>query len=327
MQNHLSTMKKIIALPLLVSLLFFSFGTPKAEALVPGLTVPTTDGLSIFEQITQTVAANGFNLAQEAMRISADSVAYAAGQALLNQLTDNTISWIRGGFQGSPSFDINPEKLLTDLADSVAGSTARQIRGLAICDFDPTFKNDLANMVELSTRSDANNKFAAQVQCPFPSLNFSTSGFYSGASNAFQQNGGWQAFEASLSDRGNAFGVAIIANQELIARQQSAQDVQEKKLARSSGFLDIIDTNDCTYPEGQAAFDAIDWTNDPQGRAIYQRMYCNTKTPGKIAGDQLTKALGVNMDKVGFVDNVNKILSTLVTALTQSAVSASRELF
>lgn len=316
MKNRFTTTKKIFTLPLVVTTLFFSLNTPKAEAL--GLAVPSWDGLSILETITQQLADSADEIIQESVRISLDSAAYAAGQALLNQMTENTIAWIRGGYQGSPSFDVNPERLMNDLADSVAGNTARQIRGLALCDFDNTFRNDLANMVELSTRRDAPAKFAAQVQCPFPST-INASDFFRAGARSFEQNGGWDTFERSLSDSGNRFGARVMVSQELIARQDTAQTTQEKKLARSNGFLDIVNTDDCTYPEGQAAFDAIDWSNDPKGKALWQKQYCNTRTPGKVVGDTLTKTLGVDMDKLGLVDSVNKIIGAVINQMISDA--------
>lgn len=319
MKNYSLKIKNILILPLVVVVIFFSLNTPRAHA--QGIVVPTWDALDIFEQITQSLVRAAADMALQAGRISVDSAAYAAGQLLLNQVTDNTITWIRGGFNGSPSFDVNPEKLLLGLADGVAGNTARQIRGLTNTSFSSTFINDLSNSVELSTRNDASAKFAAQLRNPFPST-INPSSFYTPGANTFQQNGGWKAFEAALEDSGNGFGTRVLVGEELAVRQETAQKIQETKLARSNGFMDIVDTGNCAYPEGQEAFDAIDWEYDPGGKANWQKMYCATKTPGKVVGDQLTKALGVDMDRLGFVDNINKILGAVIRELTSSAVKS-----
>ena len=121
MKNYSLPIKKLLAIPFLVTALFFTLGTPKAEAVV---NVPTWDALSIWETIEQQLFDIAEELSLEELLISWDTVVYEFGQELLNQVTDNTITWIRGGFNGSPSFDVNPEQLLLGLADSVAGNTA-----------------------------------------------------------------------------------------------------------------------------------------------------------------------------------------------------------
>lgn len=317
MKNYFLKHKKNITIPLVIVVTLFTFSAQRADAII--VHDPVHTAFNIFEQIAQRAVGVAADLAQEAARISIDSAAYAAGQALLNQVTDNTISWIRGGFNGSPSFDVNPEQLLLGLTDSVAGRTAYEIRGLTNTSFLPGFLNDLANSVELSTRSNASAKFADKLKSPFPQ-GVDASSFYNSGINSFEQNGGWESFQASLEDSGNSFGARVLISQELATRQNEALSIQEKKLARSSGFLDIIDESSCNYPESVQMIMTQNAGLDPASDAAYKRQYCSISTPGKIAGDQLTQALGIDMDRLGFVDNINKILGAIIRQLTTEAV-------
>lgn len=320
MKNYSLPIKKLLAIPFLVTALFFTLGTPKTEAVV---SVPTWDGLSIWETIVQQGLDILEELSLEKLMDSWDVLAYTAAQELLNIVTDNTIAWIRGGFNGSPSFDVDPEQLLLGLADSVAGNTANEIRLLADGSFLSGFVSDLANELELSTRSYASAKFAEQIKSPFPS-NINPEDFYSSGVNSFEENGGWGAMESALSDAGNPFGMRIITSKELAIRQNEARSVQEKKLERSSGFLDIIDESKCEYPESVQMIMAQNDGMDPASDEAYKRQYCPVSSPGKIAGDQLTQALGIDMERLGFVDNINKIWGALIRQLTTEAV---KELF
>jgi hypothetical protein len=310
--NNLSKIQKILLLPL-VAVLFTSFDTPQAQAQVPGVFVPVYSAIehstSAADALWQDVTENGISM-----------LAYQAGQVALNQLTQNTLSWIRGGFNGSPSFAIDPYELFLGLADMEAAGLGREIRGLATCNFSPTFNNDFANMIELATRRNAPAKFAIQANCPFPS-SINTSVFYSAGLNTFEQNGGWEALEASLNDSGNRFGLNVISGQELAARQNEARSIQEQKSSWSSGFMDLVDTSDCSFPNGQADFNSIDWSNDPQGKALMEKSFCKTSTPGKIVQDELSNTLGTDLDRLGFADDLNKIIGALIQQLTHEAVT------
>ena len=54
----------------------------------------------------------------------------------------------------------------------------------------------------------------------------------------------------------------------------------------------------------------------------WQKAHCKTTTPGKIVGDQLTKTLGLDMDRLGFADNMNKIVSAFLDVMTQKTLRA-----
>ena len=306
-----------------------------AASVMAAISVPVADftvGVGSGITAASTASVNALKAAdtldQHAVEPFLDTLAYNVGQCTLNAITDSIILWIQGGFNGSPNFAINPNQLFNELATTVSGRLSQEVLGfnalgLSLCNFTPTFTNDLSNSINLSNRN--NKKFNAQLKCPFgtgPLINFKASDFYKVGKKSFQQNGGWQAFEASLDDRGNPFGATLITQRELANRQETEKSVMEKKLSQGNGFLDIIDDATCVYPIPQSEFDAIDWSGDPKGKKIYQKMYCNTTTPGKIVESQLTDSLGINMARLNTADNMNKIITALITAALKGAVSS-----
>ena len=259
-----------------------------------------------------------------------DCIVYNAGQKMLEQLTNNTVQWIQGGFHGSPSFSVNTHEIFLDLADMVAGDLARSIRGIATCDFRVNFKNDLANEVELSTKREY--KFNRSVECPFPeTFQVNSSDFYNGINKW-----SWEGLEYALQESGNPFGVAILTGDELALRSAEKKEVRKQELSWSSGFTNIIDTENCNYPRGLIEYHTGDENNTTINQDVWnqeieagtitaarareiQKTYCKTTTPGKILGDRLSESIGVDMQRLGLVDSINKIIGAMISQVTKQA--------
>lgn len=323
--------KKILVLPLLVVMLFFSVSIPRASA-VPGAEVPTGDSTSWLTTIGQFAAKITADIALQASKITLESVAYIAGQLVLDQVTNNIVSWAQGGFNGSPSFAVDPNKLMMDTANAVSGGMVKQLTNLTVCNFDgsDSTRTNLQKSVTQSSRKVASNSFTDQIKCPFTGNQAQK--FYTDFAD-----GGWNSFKKSLSDKGNPFGVAVKTSQELAARTEEVTKIQTQKLTQSGGFLDMVDKNNCpSMPkEVQDAMDLKAYAKSAgnteeelmnQGYlpedaiASYQQSYCKTMTPGKMVSDRLGKATGIDMDRLGFVDSMSKITRAVMQGMTKVAM-------
>lgn len=258
-----------------------------------------------------------------------DCIVYNAGQQMLQQLTDNTVKWIQGGFHGSPSFTVNTHEVFLDLADMVAGDLARELRGVAMCDFGVNFQNDLSNTIELSAKKTY--KFAGAAKCPFPeTFNVNSSDFYTGI-NKFS----WGAMEYAMKDNGNPFGMALLTGEELERRSSEKKEVRKQELSWSNGFTNIVDTDNCQYrstilgrydtnEDGQITQDEwetliADGDIDKNEAREYQKEACKTTTPGKMLGDKLTKATDIDMERLGAVRSIDQILGAFISQVTKQA--------
>lgn len=267
-----------------------------------------------------TTASSAF---QDIGKMQLDALAYKVAQCTLDQLTNNTIKWIQGGFEESPKFAIDTRSLFEDIANGVSADFANQIRNLQVCDFTPNFIDDLADRVDIFPQL---RRLPPKIQCPFPAQNVSASQFY----NEFSVLG-WKGMETSLSDNGNSFGVSILTNDALAARQATAKATSDQKLSWSNGFVDMLETDPskCNYPsdvydpylgwDKKYVPSSPNYVGDATMKFI-QRESCPTTTPGKVIGDSLMKAIGAKQDKLGFADNMNKIISALIDELTSEAV-------
>lgn len=335
-----SLLKKIFIGVFLFSLSFFPNDTKEASAAGP---VPDVvlDPINLIENIA-SVGVSLTSLSWETVGKSLlEQVAFQASKAFLDKITENTISWIRGGFHGSPSFAVDTNQIFTEIADSIAGGMVLSLRNVSVCEFSANYKDDLINSVDLSVKKRP-YLYNQQATCPFnETVNFKASDFYNNFSN-----GGWGMMGAALNDGGNPYGLQLLTAKEQASREMKATAEKDKKLGWSNGFTDIIDTTDCNYPAelfaipndpadpSTGAFDdtlplVTQAQADEQNQAIWsdptivkniQAQFCKTATPGKIVSDQLTKTLEIDMDRIGLADNMNKILGAFFDTLTQETV-------
>lgn len=284
-----------------------------SKAAGTSVAVPVAD--AILTTLTGTIAGVSAAHAslQDVTKMNLDMLAYSLAQCALTQLTNNTIAWIQGGFNGSPKFSVDLRSLTEDIAKGVSADFANQIRNLQSCDFTPNFIDDLADRVDIFPQL---RRLPPKIQCPFPAQNVLASDFYnagSGIAGKFT----FKLMETALGDNGNRFGVNVLTNKELAARQAEAKATNDQKLSWSNGFTDIIDTDNCNFPQ-----EVTDIASEmsPEMWAWEQKQYCKTTTPGKVIGDTLMKQLGVKTDRIGFADNMNKLISALIDELTSEAV-------
>lgn len=301
--------KTFISLIVTAVVISMPFAPLRVNAQVPGIMVPVLAPVS--DSITTAHASF-----QDVAKMSLDTLAYTAAQVALNQITQSTVAWVKGGFNGSPSFAVDPQQLFLNIANSVTGGMVNQIRGIATCNFIPNFNFDLANMVDLSGRSGYYDKFDQSIRCPFPA-NINASQFY----RDFNQ-GGWKGFETSLQDSGNRFGTTLITAEELARRQKEMSDLKLTELGWAGGFMSMVDTNDCPSmpPEASAWIEngSGGVPADPTAVKELQNFYCKKTTPGKTISDQLSKTMGTDMDRLGAADNMNKIIAAVIGQLTSN---------
>lgn len=373
MTKNLSSSKKILSSLFLLIVCFSAVSTQRAQACVAawapsGAGTDTCAPLILIEGITTNVntsataistgadaatnlANTGINVAKLSWdtvgKDALEAIGFTVGKKIVDQLTQNTIGWIKGGFHGDASFAVDLNAIALETADSIAGGMVLSLRNISVCEFSATYKDDLVNSVDLSSKKRP-YIYNQKATCPFKeSYDFKASDFYGATSQTIVQGSGmvtknlfdWDKFSLALNDGGNPYGLQLITAQEQADREAEAMATKDKKLSWSNGFTDILDTDDCNYPPG-TFYTADDFSvggtgsmtqadadrkneemmKDPARVKALQKAHCKTTTPGAIVSDQLTKTLGLNMDRLGLSDNLNKIFATLIDTLTQKTI-------
>lgn len=332
-----SITKKLLTLVLLVSILFPSLPAKRAGAYVDfaNLVPNVSTGIATAGTVITTGAGSIAGILGTGWDVIGknvlDALVYQVAQKILSALTDNIISWIKGGFYGSPQFAVDTQQILDDITESIAGDMIREIQDLSVCEFSVDFVYDLTDSVSLAAAKKKKKSYTPN--CPFDgNLTFGASQFY----DDFNR-GGWTAFSAALGEGGNPYDVQIATAEETLRRKQEKVSASDKKLSWSNGFTDILDTSDCNYPDDvllaingveahidTATGDYVAGVDPIPQEAVkaLQKAHCKTTTPGKIVGDSLTKSLGVDMDRIGFSDNLNKIISVFIDKMSSAALGA-----
>ena len=123
--------KNIICISLIFSFVFSYtlISTEKTYAAASGSTVIVGADLSVPAIVTQgqSIINSGANVASKYTSLLVanketilDSIAYQMSRAMLRQMRDGMIRWIQSGYDGKPSFLVNPEQMLRNMAAAQA---------------------------------------------------------------------------------------------------------------------------------------------------------------------------------------------------------------
>jgi hypothetical protein len=290
------------------------------------------------------------------------ALALSIGRLLLDQMTNSVVSYINGGFQGSPTFVTNPGKFFQNIGDQVAGNFIGGLvsgaTGLNICSpFQLQVQTALLANFGYSVSSgnsggDINNQ--TQQSCSLSQIVGNTTG---ALNNAYSQFTSWQNFLAiSLNDDSNPYGAYLTAESRLEVQINAQVSINASQLNWGNGFLSQqtcthVDPEDAsqtfTYTKsggngGDSSATAVSGTNAPtdatggtldgtflgtdaNGLDVYsnpQDDQCQITTPGTTIAGVLQKQLGVPADQLGVADDLDKIFNSLFLELTKQGLGA-----
>ncbi|RJQ30117.1 hypothetical protein C4565_00930 [Candidatus Parcubacteria bacterium] len=144
---------------------------------------------------------------------------------LLDRIADQTIEWINNDFKGTPRFITNFGDVFEDSYQSAIGDVARDVGLGNLCD------EKLSLKLQLNLRAPTQKKFTQETQCTLDKIVQNISDF----GNDFR-NGGWIAYNETLSPNNNRFGLEILALDEAykVIDEKKQEATQESLTA--SGF-------------------------------------------------------------------------------------------
>ncbi|MCR4311222.1 MAG: hypothetical protein NUV54_01475 [Candidatus Taylorbacteria bacterium] len=203
-------------------------------------------------------------------------------RSLLNTFTAQTISWINGGFKGSPLYVTNPQGFLTDIGDQTFGQFINELGpiGKMLCSpFDYQLRLSLNLQFGVGTSGYYQEigcrltDIQQNIQRTFTKGDFGKNGWDSWIQlNAYPQNSPYGAYIKSV----NVLGSSIAGK----------QSIATKQLDWGKGFLSSV---------------------DPETGKI--------STPGSLIESNLSKTLGVEVERVGLAKDLDAILNALANQL------------
>lgn len=308
---------KLFILPFLVVALFFSTTPEKAQALtvtVANPVLPVIDKTLIAVETKRGATDLLHNAYQDVIKMAGDLSMYAIAQATIDMLTINAFNWVKSGLYGNPLFAVMQGASQMSLTDAIAGTFSNQIRQTSnMANFGPGFQNSLANQLSLTSLADQGRKFQSSLQDPYAKLGVSPQELLEDP-----KKGTWDTHFTALQDNGNPYGVEIKTAEELKKRQNQAVTAQTSQLSQSRGFLNIVDTNNCSYPDGMIT----DFTGvDESAIRNLQQVYCKTTTPGAIIEEEIADFTKSPTERLNNIDSINKFIAGFIVSFAGRTAS------
>lgn len=234
-----------------------------------------------------------------------DALAFCAAKQILHQMTIATVNWINSGFDGSPAFLSDPEGFFLDAADQLTGDFISQSGPLSsLCSpwsVDVRLKLALGQY-QGSGRTSGYYRYGCTLSTIIDNAeNATINGFIGGDFN----QGGWPAFIAMTTDpRNNPYGSYLRAQADLNQQLADRKTAINQDLDRGNGFLSWKQCRQVPV---------TDVGSDDTVGGTYES--CTVETPGSVIADTLNKQLGTTQDELVNADEMNEIVSALITQL------------
>jgi hypothetical protein len=214
-----------------IAIVFFLFATP-VTAPTANAGWPVTD---VGNAGTHAVnaASQGSNTAytvKDYIIMILKQILMAVAKVLLNKLTEATVNWINGGFQGSPRFVAQPTSFFKDIGDT-----------------------DLKNIVDIVGYNDGKYPYGRQIAKSLiynyvyqngslaDKAKFTLDTVAGPNWNKFQTDfkvGGWKTYEAyNQNPANNPFGFLFLGVQDASKAIQTSHNAIQTELNRGQGFL------------------------------------------------------------------------------------------
>ncbi len=328
---------------LLIVPLFFFTAPKKTEAIIPLL--PVADLFNAGSHALNSVLLGAIAPAtvvsatnQTTLNIKefiGKPLAIFVARQIIRGITAQTVNWVNSGFKGNPAFVTDPNQFFLNVGDTVAAKMLSENSAL----------NKLCTPFRAQVRlALAKNYLNDQTQYAC------TLGTVEKNYDAFMKNfdeGGWEGwFSMTQNSQNNPFGALINAQSDLDVQIGSQNKKYDDQLNRGLGFLSFerckkgatltgsgqltaTPTTECE--EGQ-----VDFTKNPPQCKKYKTTveYIDSGlgqgdcapgdkeavTPGSVIGTQLNKVIGSSVTQLELVNDINQIVSALMTQLFQMVV-------
>lgn len=274
-------------------------------AILVGFVVPQTGhaqlvvseaGPNLYTNVTTTIKS----IENTVREYILDGLAWQVANVALEQMTQDVVTWINSGFNGSPAFIQNPGRFFSGIADNVAGNFLQELGGGFLCS---PFSADIRFALEIGYyQSGGTSDLADRYSCTLSDAIGNVEQFLD---NDLSQGGLEQFFNITARPQNNPYVLALSLRNELDGRIFGALEGERQLLDWNGGFLS---RRECL--EGQTEPNC---TGD-------------VLTPGDTIQNQLNESLGIGRDRLLVADDINEVIGALMNQLVTQALGGARGL-
>ena len=231
-----------------------------------------------------------------------DCIVYALGNAIIEEISNNIVAWIQGGFDGNPAFLQNLGKYKSRVIEDMAG------------DFIETDLAFLCSPFKLDVQLALHNLYVpleggerGPLGCSLLDITENVDNFISGNFRA----GGWPAWFTLVTEN-NPYQAYNDAKIELDARITEEIGNKEKFLEFGSGFL--------SFEKEVCDWFKVPNPDDPNNPDYEPRCENQVFTPGSFIENQANVKLDSQGRRLEMADEINEIANALMTYLIQDVL-------
>ncbi|MHB1330641.1 MAG: hypothetical protein ACYCY6_01600 [Minisyncoccota bacterium] len=251
------------------------------------------------------------------LKFTFQEIGRSMANKMLDDMVKSTIEWANSGFEGNPSYAINPEQEFRMSANDVVGRVIDEELGLGfLCS---PFQAQIRLSIQSEYTQERNN-----MQCTLEEIGVNLDNFY----NDFDE-GGWDAWiKMTQEDQNNPYGAFLSAKTDIDREVANTLAIKQQELNWGNGMKSfkrclvrqpnipstILDqVRNGTLSEEAAEELYGEFTESaPPGTCIE---YGPTETPGSVISNQLNKALGTGLEDLVTADDINSIAGALINGL------------
>lgn len=217
-----------------------------------------------------------------------DGVARTLARVAIAMVKEQTINWIRSGFDGEPLFLQDPEKFFTEMGDQASGVFLEDLGRKAAG--DPNyFCKDFLPKFQLDVGGTGRGQYYRRAQCTMSRAVDNVEDYYSDFSN-----GNWNAFIRMNQRNNNRYGFYMMTLEEQERRRAEAENVFKLSAQYGGGYLP---TMKCV-----------------ESNAAGCRKF-TIKTPSKAIGDRIGAMVNIDFMDLNLSDEVSEAVSAIAQEL------------
>lgn len=261
------------------------------------------------------------------LKFTFQEIGRSMANKMLDDMVKSTIEWANSGFEGNPSYSINPEQDFRDSANEVVGRVIDEKLKLGF----------LCSPFQVKIQASIQSEYTQErynAQCTLDEIGTNWESFV----NNFQE-GGWDAFiKVSQESQNNPYGAFLSIKSDLDKELAETASIKEQELNWGSGMKGF---KRCAVRQPNIPSSIIDGVrNGTITREAAEEMYGEwqeakapgecieygpTETPGSVISSQLNKALGSGLENLVTADDINSLAGALINGLLTRFVFPQNE--
>jgi hypothetical protein len=298
-----------------------------------------------FSPVLATPArAQWIDVSTMAKEYGLDALAFQIVNTIIKRISASTVNWINSGFQGKPAYVTNPDAYFLDIGDKVAGNFI----------FNNSDLNFLCGPISAKIKIALQRNYVQdndRYRCTLTQVGQNMDNFM-----ADFNNGGWDNFfEVSQRQQNNPIGAYMMAEGDLMQKIASKTNTATQELNQGNGFLSYKqckagakrqtqDTNGLGNCDTDYNSCIKEWAGNDIGLQQCSDKFnsCNLKmstvavgdcadsdketvTPGSVISNKLNSVLGQSEGRLQMADEINEMISALISQLTEKLVGAATQ--